>query len=111
MPLWITKFSLQIAIKQELKSGLEPHFPAPATSLLARVLAVLVRPEVVLIYADCDDLETSLCPLCTSAYQPGCTTVAVSHAVLIWTKAWLLFTEEMFVVSGRPVAKHVAKER
>jgi hypothetical protein len=29
------------------------------------------------IYAVFDDLALSLCPLCTSAYQPGCSTVAV----------------------------------
>jgi hypothetical protein len=29
------------------------------------------------IYAVFDDLALSLCPLCTSAHQPGCSTVAV----------------------------------
>ena len=33
-----------------------------------------MRPGIAPIYAVFDDLEVSLCPLCTSAYQPGCTT-------------------------------------
>ncbi len=36
-----------------------------------------MRPGIAPIYADFDDLAESLCPLCTSAYQPGCSTVAV----------------------------------
>ena len=31
-----------------------------------------------IVYADFGDLLEKLCPLCTSAYQPGCSTVAVN---------------------------------
>jgi hypothetical protein len=33
-----------------------------------------VCPEIALIWAVFDDLAESLCPLSTSAYQPGCST-------------------------------------
>ena len=36
-----------------------------------------MRPEIALVYAVFDDLGVSLCPVRTSAYQPGCSTVAV----------------------------------
>jgi hypothetical protein len=37
-----------------------------------------VCPGIALIHADFDDLTVSLCPLRASAYQPGCSTVAVN---------------------------------
>ena len=39
--------------------------------------SVLLCPETARIYADFEDLAVSVCPLCTSAYQPGCSTVVV----------------------------------
>jgi hypothetical protein len=33
---------------------------------------MLVRTEIVLFWAVFSNLEASLCPLCSSAYQPGC---------------------------------------
>ena len=37
-----------------------------------------MRSEIALTYAVFDDLAVSLCPLRTSSYQPGCSTVAVN---------------------------------
>src|SRR5215210_7111207 len=37
-----------------------------------------MRPEIAYICIDLDNLAESLCPLRTSTYQPGCSTVAVN---------------------------------
>src|SRR5215203_608497 len=42
------------------------------TSLLAHVLACTGASGNWLVYGVFDDLGVSVCPLCTSAYEPGC---------------------------------------
>ena len=81
--LWIVWFYLQIGRKIEPTSGLEPLTPAPATSLLACVLA---RPDAsgnCACWGVFDDQAVSLCPLCTSP-------VAVRVALHAWSsiRAW-----------------------
>src|SRR5215211_4502541 len=44
------------------------------TSLLAYVLACTGASGNCLVYGVFDGLGVSVCPLCTSAYQPGCST-------------------------------------
>ena len=50
----------------------EPLTPAPATSLLAHILARPGASGNCACLGSFDDLAVSLCPLCTSVYQPGC---------------------------------------
>src|SRR5215216_7578768 len=50
------------------------RLPLLITSLLAYVLACTGASGNWLVYGVFDDLGVSVCPLCTSAYQPGCST-------------------------------------
>ena len=52
----------------------EPLTPAPATSLLAHILARPYASGNRACLGSFDDLAVSLCALCTSVHQPGCST-------------------------------------
>ena len=58
-----------------------------------------MRPGIALIWAVFDDLGVLLCPLCTSVYQPGCSTVAVNPFEQTQV-ADLLFTNDNRGVAG-----------
>jgi hypothetical protein len=47
-------------------------YPCSLRVCLSTFQPMLVRTEIVLFWAVFDDLAASLCPLCSSAYQPGC---------------------------------------
>ena len=55
-------------------SGLEPLTLVSSRVCLRTFLARTGASGFPPIYAVVDDLAVSLCPLCTSAYQPGCST-------------------------------------